>query len=238
MHCAQHICLSSSTYNLLLFLFFFSLSFLYLRITKVYESETYDYPVQIQESISELSSSIGYNITTFAASNLKGTNLPVPAAPSGPPRSQHKTLPHALSRASHTAAGTISQAISRGGDADKLSKALALYASGWDKVAAARLDQDAAIQENFLHPWQTTLNASIAVAMKARQAVRVSRLELDAAKQSYVFSLIFFINICFTHLFSFFLDLKVSTLLSKNKPVLKSRMRRTIWYKKLKSLSH
>ena len=42
------------------------------------------------------------------------------------------------------------------------------------------------MQENFLHPWQTTLNASIAVAMKARQAVRVSRLELDAAKQTYV----------------------------------------------------
>jgi hypothetical protein len=54
-----------------------------------------------------------------------------------------------------------------------LGKALALYATGWDRVAAARLDQDAAIQDNFLHPWQTTLNASIAVAMKARQAVRV-----------------------------------------------------------------
>jgi hypothetical protein len=63
---------------------------------------------------------------------------------------------------------------------------LGLYAGGWDKVAHARLDQDAAVQENFLHPWQTTLNASIAVAMKARQAVRVSRLELDAAKQTYV----------------------------------------------------
>jgi len=35
-----------------------------------------------------------------------------------------------------------------------------------------------------LHPWQTTLNASIAVAMKARQAVKTSRLELDAAKQT------------------------------------------------------
>ena len=173
--------------------------FLYLRITKVYESETYDYPVQIQESISELSSSIGYNITSFAASNLKGTNLPAPAAPSGPPRSQHKTLPHALSRASHIGAGTISQATSRSGDVDKLSKALALYGDGWDRVAAARLDQDAAIQDNFLHPWQTTLNSSIAVAMKARQAVRVSRLELDAAKQSYVF--FFLINICITHPF-------------------------------------
>lgn len=80
-----------------------------------------------------------------------------------------------------------------------MSKALALYATGWERVAAARLDQDAAIQDNFLHPWQTTLNASIAVAMKARQAVRVSRLELDAAKQSLVFFL--FIDMCTTHLF-------------------------------------
>lgn len=142
--------------------------------------------MQIQESISELSSSIGYNITSFAASNLKGTNLPV-SAPSAPPASQHKTLPHALTRAAHAA--TTAVASTAGGDADKLGKALNLYASGWDKVSAARLDQDSSIQENFLHPWQTTLNSSLAVAIKARQAVRVSRLELDAAKQSYVLPL-------------------------------------------------
>jgi len=61
------------------------------RITKVYESETYDYPVQIQEPLSELPSSIGYNITSFAATNLKGTNLPIPAAPSAPPPQQHRS---------------------------------------------------------------------------------------------------------------------------------------------------
>ena len=157
------------------------------RITKVYESETYDYPVQIQESLTEISTSIGHNITAFAASNLKGTNLPVPVSPSALPPTQHKTLPHALTRAAHTASATVvaaSGAVGPTADDEKLGKALGLYAVGWEKAAAARLDQDAAIQENFLHPWQTTLNASIAVAMKARQAVRVSRLELDAAKQS------------------------------------------------------
>ena len=46
-----------------------------------------------------------------------------------------------------------------------------------------RVDQYLAIRERFLLPWQTTLSTSIAVAMKARQAVRVSRLKLDAAKQ-------------------------------------------------------
>ena len=36
-----------------------------------------------------------------------------------------------------------------------------------------------------MYPWQATLNNSIAVALKARQAVASSRLELDAAKQSF-----------------------------------------------------
>ncbi|KAG6823505.1 hypothetical protein H0H92_010001 [Tricholoma furcatifolium] len=154
-----------------------------LKITKVYETETYDYPTQIQESISELSVSITHGISSFAANNLKGTNLPIPASPTAPPAAQHKTLPHALLRASVTASNGITSAPG-GGQEDRLGKALALYAQGWEKVALARLEHDAAVKDNFLHPWQTTLNTSINVAMKARQAVRVSRLELDAAKQT------------------------------------------------------
>lgn len=160
------------------------------RITKVYETEAYDYPVQIQESLTEFSSSIGYNITSFAATNLKGTNLPAPSAPAPPTPTPHKTLPHALVRAANMAAHNVTEvsATSATGEAGgRLGKALGLYGSGWEKVAAARLEQDHSIKESFLHPWQTTLNASIAVAMKARQAVRASRLELDAAKQTSVF---------------------------------------------------
>jgi hypothetical protein len=154
-----------------------------LKITRVYESETYDYPVQIQESLSEFSSSLGYNITSFAAANLKGTNLPVPNAPAAPPPAPHKTLPHALVRASTSAANAIGGATASSTD-DKLGRTLALYAQGWERIALARLEQDNAIRETFLHPWQTTLNTSINVAMKARQAVKVSRLELDSAKQT------------------------------------------------------
>jgi len=158
-----------------------------LKITKVYENESYDYPVHVQESLSEISNSVAYNLTTFAATNLKGTNLPVPASPSGPPVHQHKTLPHALSRAATAAAATIvtpSAHAAPGESGDKLGKALALYAGSWDRIAGARLEQDDAIATNFLAPWQQTLNTSISLAVKARTAVRVSRLELDAAKQS------------------------------------------------------
>lgn len=151
-----------------------------LRITKVYESETYDYPIQIQESIAELSSTIGTNITNFAAANLKGTNLPSPT-PSQPHPVQHKTLPHALYRAAATASAELSN--TNAGREDKLNDAVTAYGMAWEKIADARLEQDQTIKDMFLLPWQQTLNASLGVAVKARQAVRFSRLGLDAAKQ-------------------------------------------------------
>lgn len=53
------------------------------------------------------------------------------------------------------------------------------------KVAAARVEHDSLIRTAFLQPWQSTLTNSIAVALKARQAVAASRLELDTAKQAF-----------------------------------------------------
>jgi len=153
-----------------------------LKITRVYETETYDYPSAIQESISEMSTSIGYGITNFAATNLKGTSLPAPA-PVTAPAAQHKTLPNALGRAATQAATGLHEGIGATDCGGKLGKALGLYAGTWEKIAAARIDHDEHVKHGFLAPWQTTLSTSIAVAMKARQAVRVSRLELDAAKQ-------------------------------------------------------
>ncbi|PSS29854.1 hypothetical protein PHLCEN_2v2647 [Hermanssonia centrifuga] len=150
-------------------------------ITRVYESETYDYPTAIQESLTELGTTIGQGITNFAAANLKGTNLPAPE-PATPGVAQHKTLPHALGRAATTAANAMQE--SSPASEDKLGKGLAHYAASWEKIADARVQQDETIKVHFLQPWQTTLSTSIAVAMKARQAVRVSRLELDAAKQT------------------------------------------------------
>ncbi|KAI0791375.1 BAR domain-containing family protein [Abortiporus biennis] len=152
-----------------------------LKITKVYETETYDYPTQIQESLSEFGTTIGHNITTFAAANLKGTNLPAPT-PTAAPEHQHKTLPHALTRAATAAAHSIQS--NPGGADDKLGKALGDYAGAWEKISEARIQQDQSIKAQFLQPWQSTLTTNISVAMKARQAVRLSRLELDAAKQT------------------------------------------------------
>lgn len=147
-----------------------------LKLARVFESETYDYPVQVQESIFELSSNVAHNVTSFAATNLKGTSIPAPSV-TAPPKHVPKTLPHALSRAATSGAAALGPDI-------RLGKALQLYGGALDKVGNARLDQDRTISERFIHPWYTTLNSSIAVAMKARTAVKDSRLTLDSAKQT------------------------------------------------------
>ncbi|KAF7309449.1 Cytoplasmic protein [Mycena indigotica] len=152
-----------------------------LKITKVFESEAYDYPSAVSENFSEFSTSLGHGITSFAATNLKGTKLPAPAPPPPVPTPEHKTLPHALVRSARSASALLQTSES---GQDQLGNALDVYAAGMDKVAAARVEQDQAIRLNHLHPWQQTLNTSINVAMKARQAVRTSRLELDGAKQT------------------------------------------------------
>lgn len=107
--------------------------------------------------------------------------MPAPN-PSDPPPAQHKTLPHALYRAAATASVELSN-VNPAGD-DKLNHAVTAYGMAWEKIAEARIQQDEMIRDSFLLPWQQTLNASLTVAIKARQAVRASRLELDAAKQS------------------------------------------------------
>jgi len=148
----------------------------FLKITKVYENQSYDYPTQIQESLTEFGSSLSHNITSFAATNLKGTSLPAPT-PTAAPQILHKTLPHALARASATASKSV-------GEDDRLGKGLNLYSGAFEKIAEARLNSQSEIWAGFLQPWQVTLNTTIAAAMKARAAVRVSRLELDACKAS------------------------------------------------------
>jgi hypothetical protein len=152
-----------------------------LKITRAYETETYDYPSQVQETVTELGANIGRGVTNFAANNLKGTNLPAPE-PAAAPVYQHKTLPHALGRAANAAANALTQV--PGGSDDRLSQALVEYGGAWEKVANARVQHDETVKRKFLVPWQQTLQNSINVAVKARQAVRVSRLELDAAKQT------------------------------------------------------
>lgn len=78
----------------------------------------------------ELGASVAHGVTSFAAANLKGTNIPPPpVAPAVQP--QHKTLPHALSRASLAGAQALGTDL-------KLGKALDIYGGALHKVHQLR----------------------------------------------------------------------------------------------------
>jgi hypothetical protein len=126
-----------------------------LNTTKVYETESYDYPTQVRpsslsslsffrrpkltrcfesffdthkitESVAELGGTISHNFALFASKNLQGTSLPLPT-PGSAPVPQPKTLPHALSRAAASATVDL-------GEGDRLGTALSQYSLAMGKV--------------------------------------------------------------------------------------------------------
>ncbi|BEI83848.1 hypothetical protein CcaverHIS002_0404520 [Cutaneotrichosporon cavernicola] len=145
-----------------------------LKITKVYETESYDYPSDLAENLSEVGHQAQAAWASFAAKNLKNSPLPVPAE-KAPVEHLPKTLPHALSRAAAAGAGQLTSE-------DRLGAALGTYAVAEQKIGEARLMQDQMIVERFVNPWQATLSTSIGLAMKARANVKTARLELDSAR--------------------------------------------------------
>lgn len=169
-----------------------------MKVAKVYETESYDYPTQIQESITQLSATVGHSVTSWAASATKGTSLPK-VSPTAAPKSVNKTLHHALSRAAASGAlqlgadPSVLSGLSTADDAgsapatatdeSKLGEALQKFAIAEDRLGNARLTQDDQITQGFNVPFNS-FGAQIQLAMKARQNVTDARLHLDSWKQS------------------------------------------------------
>ncbi|KAI8647487.1 hypothetical protein BD408DRAFT_408637 [Parasitella parasitica] len=145
-----------------------------LKVSRTYSNSSYDYPVQIQESLLGMTNTVTREIqhlTLSSAADRAAENAPATAE-------EPKTLLHGLARV----ASQGSQAI---GVEEPLGTALFKYATITEKVADARVKMDHAIVEKFNKPVQTTLNSSIEQALKARRNVQSIRLSLDACKARY-----------------------------------------------------
>lgn len=113
--------------------FFFP--FLPYRIAKVYETESYDYPTQISESMESLTHSVSAGWSSFASHNLKNTKLPAALTPSEDSKAPlpPKTLAHAISRAAKEGAAHVGTG---GGEGEnRLGKALNIYGTAMEKVS-------------------------------------------------------------------------------------------------------
>ncbi|KAI8142936.1 Bin/amphiphysin/Rvs domain for vesicular trafficking-domain-containing protein [Fennellomyces sp. T-0311] len=147
-----------------------------LKVSRTYSNPSYDYPVQLQESLAGISNSF---TTQFQNLALSPAERALAEQQQVDKQHQHpKTLSHALARVSAQASQTV-------GLEDALGTALFKVATVSEKVGDARVNMDQTIVQKFNQPMQTTLNTAIEQAMKARRNVQSVRLSLDACKGRY-----------------------------------------------------
>lgn len=150
-----------------------------LKVSRTYNTSSYDYPVQLQESLIGMTTTMTREIQHLAlSSTTSAADRAATATQSTPVIEEPKTLLHGLARVASQGSESI-------GIEEPLGTALFKYATITEKVADARVKMDHQIVEKFNKPVQTTLNSSIEQALKARRNVQSIRLSLDACKARY-----------------------------------------------------
>lgn len=148
-----------------------------LKVTQNYENESYDYPLNLQESFTEF----GKDISSRVSNLSKATNTAEAQAalvnPVNGDFKPPKTLYHALARATN---GSI---LASSGFDDPLVKALDKYSSNLNKIANARLGQDLLIKSKFNKPLATTLRSLLAQSATIQKKVEEKRIDYDVARQ-------------------------------------------------------
>ncbi|KAF7728631.1 hypothetical protein EC973_005858 [Apophysomyces ossiformis] len=149
-----------------------------LKVTRTYSNPSYDYPVQIQESLLGIRSTVTHQLQHLTLSPAERAQFESQHEREEQYSQHPKTLSHALARVAGEGAERI-------GVEDAYGTALFKVATIAEKVGDARLKMDETIVSKFNKPMQTTLNTTIERAMKARQNVQSTRLFLDASKARY-----------------------------------------------------
>lgn len=150
-----------------------------LKVTQNYENESYDYPLNLQESFTDFGKNISNRFSNLSKATTPAEAQAALVTPNGefkPP----KTMYHALARATD---GLILTS-STGGQQDPLIKALDLYSSNMNKIANARLGQDQLIKTKFNAPLTTTLRSLLAQSSAIQKKVEQKRIDYDVARQT------------------------------------------------------
>ncbi|KAI8988533.1 Bin/amphiphysin/Rvs domain for vesicular trafficking-domain-containing protein [Mycotypha africana] len=152
-----------------------------LKVSRTFNSSSYDYPVQIQESLIGISNTVTrefQHLALSSAADRAAGSTNTNSTAQDKPNEEPKTLLHGLSRVAAEGAQNI-------GVDEPYGTALYKYATITEKIADARVHMDRDIVEKFNKPMQTTVNTTIEQAMKARRNVQSIRLSLDACKAKY-----------------------------------------------------
>jgi len=138
-----------------------------LKVTKCYTRATHDYDQSLGESFYDTASKVSEKISSKQDGQPKSVTSPMSQG-------------HAISKVCLDTANSI---LASKDENDPFGVALKKISNSFDKIGEAKITEDAAVVEFFWKPFNTTLNSSIAFAMKARKNVSSARLNYDACKQ-------------------------------------------------------
>lgn len=150
----------------------------FLKITVIYENESYDYPKYVADSINDFSKTAADKAKELSkvSSISEGQNVLSTPGPQREPR----TLNYALSKTALTSSEYLNQ-VTENSDTS-VSAALLSYSDVQAQLAQARLQQDTAIQTKFNKQLRDKLAGSIAKSNKYRKEVQYKRLQYDVAR--------------------------------------------------------
>ncbi|EDK47463.1 conserved hypothetical protein [Lodderomyces elongisporus NRRL YB-4239] len=168
-----------------------------LKITTNYENESYDYPLNLQESFTDFSQNITRRFSNLSKATTTAeaqAALIKPDETFKPP----KTLYHALSRATdasvltdgsgtgadedYSQLASVAAGTTKSESSDPLIKGLDLYSSSLKKIADARIGQDQLIKQKFNLPLQTTLRSLISQSNNIQRKVEQKRIDYDMTR--------------------------------------------------------
>ena len=153
-----------------------------LQVTSIYESESYDYPKYVNDSLNDFSKSVASKVQelSHATSTAEAQNILVAPGPTTEP----KTLNYALSKVALTSSEMF-HALPAAALTPRDSQTAAVllgFSNVQAQVAQQRLAQDTAIQTKFNKALREELASGISAATQARNDVQNKRLQYDVAR--------------------------------------------------------
>jgi hypothetical protein len=138
-----------------------------LKVTKNYTRNTHDYDQSLGESFYDTATKVSEKISSKPESTPKSPTTPISQG-------------HAISKICLDTANSI---LASKDESDPFGVALKKISNSYERIGEAKVAEDNAVVEFFWKPFNTTLNSSIAFAMKARKNVSSARLNYDACKK-------------------------------------------------------
>ncbi|KAK6201006.1 Golgi vesicle protein [Scheffersomyces amazonensis] len=151
-----------------------------LKITTNYENESYDYPLNVQESFTDFSKNISSRVSNLSKATTPAEAQAAIINPNSGEYKPPKTLYHALARATDASILSTSSTSSE----DLLVKGLDLYSTSLNKIGNARLGQDQLIKSKFNKPLNTTLRQLISQSNNIQKKVEQKRVDYDLARSN------------------------------------------------------